>query len=93
MKATGIVRPVDELGRVTLPKSLRNHFDLKEKDFIEIFVDNQHIILRKYQPADIFTGEMDELIEYKGLKVSKKSIREMALMAGYLDEETLELTK
>lgn len=49
MKATGIVRKVDELGRVVLPKELRNVYDIKEKDVVEIFVDEDCIILKKYQ--------------------------------------------
>lgn len=82
MKSTGIVRKVDELGRVVLPIELRRNFDINVKDSLEIFVDDEKIILQKYQPADIFTGEMDELIEYKGKKVSKQSILEMAKLAG-----------
>jgi transcriptional pleiotropic regulator of transition state genes len=82
MKSTGIVRRIDSLGRVTLPSELRKQFDLIERDCIEIFVDTDQIILQKYQPADIFTGVMDELIDYHGKKVSKKSIIEMASLAG-----------
>lgn len=82
MKSTGIVRKLDELGRITLPIEIRRNFDIKEKDAIEIFVDSEQIILKKYQPADIFTGDMDELIDYNGKKVSKKSIIEMAKIAG-----------
>ena len=49
-----------------------------------IFVDDDKIILKKYNPADIFTGEdMDDLIDYKGKKVSRKSIIELAKLAGF----------
>lgn len=82
MKSTGIVRKLDELGRITLPIEIRRNFDIKEKDALEIYVDNEQIILKKYQPADIFTGNMDELIDYYGKKVSKQSIVEMAKIAG-----------
>lgn len=82
MKSTGIVRKVDELGRVVLPIELRRTLNINEKDALEIFTDNDKIILKKYEPADIFTGEMDDLIEYKGRKVSKQSIIEMAKLAG-----------
>lgn len=82
MKSTGIVRKVDELGRVVLPVELRRNMDINEKDSLEIFVDQHLIILKKYQPADIFTGSMDDLIEYKGKKVSKQTIMDMARMAG-----------
>lgn len=83
MKSTGIVRRLDELGRITLPIELRRNFDVNERDPLEIFVDDDKIILKKYNPADIFTGEdMDDLIDYKGKKVSRKSIIELAKLAG-----------
>ena len=68
MKSTGIVRKVDELGRVVLPIELRRILNIKEKDSLEIFVDDEKVILKKYEPADIFTGAMDDLIDYKGKK-------------------------
>ena len=82
MKSTGIVRKLDELGRITLPIELRRNLDVNERDPLEIFVDEYTIILKKYNPADIFTGEMDDLVEYKGKKVSKSSIIELAKLAG-----------
>ncbi|MDD5946030.1 MAG: AbrB/MazE/SpoVT family DNA-binding domain-containing protein [Clostridia bacterium] len=82
MKSTGIVRRVDELGRIVLPIELRRSLDINERDTLEIFVDDERIILKKYEPADIFTGSMDDLIEYKGKKVSKESIIEMAKLAN-----------
>ena len=82
MKSTGIVRKVDELGRVVLPIELRRNLNINEKDALEIFVDDEKIVLKKYEPADIFTGSMDELIDYKAKKVSKASIIEMAKLAG-----------
>ena len=82
MKSTGIVRKVDELGRVVLPIELRRNMGIEIKDSLEIFVDENTIILQKYEPADIFTGSMDDLIDYKGKKVSKASILEMARIFG-----------
>ena len=82
MKSTGIVRKVDELGRVVLPIELRRNMGIEIKDSLEIFVEENTIILKKYEPADIFTGSMDDLIDYKGKKVSKASILEMAKLAG-----------
>jgi len=82
MKSTGIVRKVDELGRIVLPIELRRNFDIDVGVSLEIFVDGDRIILRKYEPADIFTGDMDDLIEFKGKKVSISSITEMAKLAG-----------
>ncbi len=83
MKSTGIVRKVDELGRVVLPIELRRILNINEKDALEIFVDDELVILKKYEPADIFTGSMEDLIEFKGKKVSKNSILEMAKLAGF----------
>jgi len=77
MKSTGIVRKVDELGRVVLPIELRKTLHIDVKDPMEIFVNDGTIILKRYEPADIFTGDMEELVEYKGKKISKKTIREL----------------
>ena len=82
MKSTGIVRKVDELGRVVLPIELRRNMGIEIKDSLEIFVEDNMIILKKYEPADIFTGSMEDLIDYKGKKVAKSSILEIAKLAG-----------
>ncbi len=82
MKSTGIVRKLDELGRITLPIELRRNLNVEMKDPLEIFVDDDKIILTKYAPSDIFTGEMDDLVEYKGKKVSRSTIKELARIAG-----------
>ena len=84
MKATGIVRRVDELGRVVLPCELRRTMHIKERDPLEVFVDDDKIILKKYEPACVFTNETDDLIEYKGRRISSKAIAEMAALAGLL---------
>lgn len=82
MKSTGIVRKIDALGRMVLPSELRANFNLKDGDALEIFTSNDMIVLKKYAPADIFTGEMDNLVEYKGKKVSINTIKELARIAG-----------
>lgn len=66
MKSTGIVRKVDELGRVVIPIELRNNLGIKEKDPIEIYVDGSSIVLKKFQPNCIFCGGTKKLVEYKG---------------------------
>jgi transcriptional pleiotropic regulator of transition state genes len=83
MKSTGIVRKVDELGRIVLPIELRKTLCINERDPLEIFTNNDTIVLKKYVPTDVFTGAMDDLVEYKGLKVSLNSIKELARIAGY----------
>jgi len=84
MKSTGIVRKLDELGRITLPIELRRTLGIGDREPLEIFVDEEQIVLEKYAPADIFTGEKGDLIEYCGKKVSKDSIKEMAKLAGII---------
>lgn len=85
MKSTGIVRKLDELGRITLPIELRRTLGVEERDPLEIFVDEDNIVLTKYEPADIFTGEKTELFEYCGKKVSKESITALAKLAGIIE--------
>ena len=77
MKATGIVRQLDQLGRIVIPKELRSTFDLNEKDPIEIFVEGNDIILRKYQPACIFCGDASEVVQFEGKNVCKKCLEKM----------------
>ena len=74
MKATGIVRRLDQLGRVVIPKELRTTFDLKENDPIEIFVEGEDIILRKYHPACIFCNEATDVVQFEGKNVCKKCL-------------------
>lgn len=85
MKSTGIVRRLDELGRITLPIELRRTLDVSERDPLEIFVDEGKIVLQKYEPTDIFNGSKENLIEFKGKKVSKDSIIELAKIVGLVD--------
>ena len=82
MKNTGLVRRLDDLGRITLPIEIRRTMNLDEHDKVEIFVENDQIILKKYTACDIFTGSVDELIDFHERKVSLQSIREMARIAG-----------
>jgi transcriptional pleiotropic regulator of transition state genes len=82
MTDTGVIRRLDELGRITLPMELRKQLSLTDRDSLHIFVEDSKIILEKYVPADIFTGNDEELIEFHGKKVSKQSIIELANLAG-----------
>lgn len=72
IKSTGIVRKVDELGRIVLPIELRNKLDIAEKDPIEIYVDGSSIILKKYEPNCVFCGNSKDLITYNNRLVCKK---------------------
>lgn len=74
MKSTGIVRKVDELGRVVIPIELRRTLGIEVKDALEIYVDKENIILKKYEPACIFCSNADEIIRYKGKNICKECI-------------------
>lgn len=71
MKSTGIVRKIDELGRIVLPMEIRKTLDIKEKDAVEIYTDDDKIILMKYHPACIFCGDADDVIFFGGKRVCR----------------------
>ncbi|WP_284446244.1 AbrB/MazE/SpoVT family DNA-binding domain-containing protein [Paenibacillus hunanensis] len=77
MKATGIVRKVDELGRVVIPIELRRIMNIDVRDGLEIFVDSDRIILKKYEPSCIFTGDTEDLVYFKGKLISRSVIEEL----------------
>ena len=77
MKSTGIVRKVDELGRIVLPIELRRTLDIAEKDSLEIYVDGPSYVLKKYQPACIFCDDAMYVIKFKGKNVCPNCIREL----------------
>ena len=78
IKSTGIVRKVDELGRIVLPIELRRTLDIGEKDAIEIYVEGTSIVLKKYQPSCIFCGESKKVVDFKGKNVCSKCRQELA---------------
>ena len=77
MKSTGIVRKVDELGRIVLPIEMRRTLDIAEKDALEIYVDGDNIILRKYQPTCIFCDNAKGVISFKGKNVCPDCIAKL----------------
>ncbi len=74
MKSTGIVRKVDELGRIVLPIEMRRTLDIAERDSLEIYVEGDSIILKKYQPACVFCGSVKDLVSYEGKNVCSDCI-------------------
>ena len=80
MKSTGIIRKVDDLGRIVLPIELRRTLVIAERDELEIYMENDQIILRKYEPACIFCASDRELISYNGKNVCRECIRKMEQM-------------
>ncbi|ERM17248.1 AbrB family transcriptional regulator [Brevibacillus laterosporus PE36] len=75
MKSTGIVRKIDELGRIVLPKEIRNARGLTHGTPMELFVDEDLIILRKYEPGCILCGSVKNLkIHKSGKKICKRCL-------------------
>jgi len=77
MKATGIVRKVDELGRIVLPIELRRTLNIEIKDPLEIFVDDEYIMLKKYEPACVFCGNAKDVVTIKGKNVCGSCVSEL----------------
>ncbi|MBQ8556013.1 MAG: AbrB/MazE/SpoVT family DNA-binding domain-containing protein [Clostridia bacterium] len=77
MKSTGIVRQLDTLGRVVLPIELRRTMDIGIKDMLEIFVEGDHIVLKKYHPSCVFCSDARDVITYKDKLVCKKCLKEL----------------
>lgn len=77
MKATGIVRNVDELGRIVVPKEIRTKMDISCGDPVEIFVENDNVILRKYVPNCLFCSSAETVATYKGKKICKACLEQL----------------
>jgi len=77
MKSTGIVRKVDDLGRIVLPKELRKVLSIDERDPLEIFVDGNYIMLQKYEPSCIFCSNADKVSVYKGKNICENCMNEL----------------
>ena len=71
MKSTGIVRKVDEQGRIVLPIELRRTLDLGERDELEIYLDDDKVVLKKYEPACIFCGDADQVIFFEDKRICR----------------------
>lgn len=78
MKSTGIVRKVDELGRIVIPIELRRNLSIDEKDSLEIYVEDDHIILKKYSPACSFCSNATDITVFKGKNICKSCLAEIA---------------
>lgn len=77
MKSTGIVRKVDELGRIVIPIELRRTLDIAEKDSLEIFVDGERVILAKHEDSCVFCGKAKDLSVHKGKYVCSSCLEEL----------------
>ena len=86
MKATGIIRNLDQLGRFVIPKETRKAFNLNDGDPIEMFTDGDEIILKKYNPGCHCCGSLDHLTEVLGLKICPKCLKEFAKAIDIIDK-------
>ena len=80
MKATGIVRKIDELGRIVIPIEMRRTLDVGERDPLEIFVEDNRIILKKYEPTCVFCGKAKSAAQFGGKNICAaclKSLKEL----------------
>ena len=77
MKSTGMARQLDTLGRIVIPVELRRTMDLSLKDTLEIFVDGDQIVLKKYHPACVFCNDARDVISYKGKLVCRRCLAEL----------------
>ena len=85
MTNTGIARQLDKLGRITLPIELRKSLGFADRETLEIYTEDDRIILKKSStPADIFTGSTEDLIVFEGKSVSRDSIQKLAKLAGLI---------
>lgn len=81
MKSLGIVRRIDHVGRIVLPKELRRMFDLEDnEDAVEIYVDDDKIVLKKYEPSCIFCDSADDIVDFMGKRVCKSCIEKMSAL-------------
>ena len=86
MRSLGIVRNLDQLGRLVIPKETRKAFNLNDGDPIEMFTDGDEIILKKYNPGCHCCGSMDHLTEVLGLKICPKCLKEFAKAIDIIDK-------
>ncbi len=77
MKSTGVVRQIDVLGRIVLPIEIRNVMGIQNKDSLEIFTEDDKIILKKYQPSCIFCKEADNVVSFQGKLICRECLHKL----------------
>ena len=79
MKSTGIIRKVDELGRIVLPIELRRTLDIAERDELEIYMENDRIVLQKFERSCVFCASSRSLVSYRGKNICQECIRNLGI--------------
>ena len=77
MKSTGVVRQLDTLGRIVLPIELRRTLDIAERDELEIYMDNDRIVLQKFEPSCVFCASSCNLVNYHGRNICMDCIHQL----------------
>ena len=77
MKSTGVTRQIDELGRFVLPVEIRRALGINLKDYLEIHVENDAIVLRKFQPSCLFCGSSEDNVIYEGKRICRKCLEKL----------------
>ncbi len=77
MKTIGVVRRVDDLGRIVLPAELRRSLDISDRDELEIYVERDRIVLQKFEPSCVFCGSSRDLVVYRGKQICQSCIESM----------------
>lgn len=77
MKSTGMVRKVDELGRIVLPAEIRQSMDIQVRDAVEIFTDENRIILQKYHPGCIFCKNVDRIVYFQDKRICSDCLEQL----------------
>ena len=80
MKSTGVTRQIDELGRFVLPVEIRRALHINLKDYLEIYTDNDRIILKKYQPACLFCQSTEDNVLYEGKRICRACLEKLKNM-------------
>lgn len=77
MKNTGVVRKIDELGRIVLPSSMRSHLDIKAGDPLEMLIEGNRVVVQKYEPACVFCNGGEEVILFGGKRVCRACVEKL----------------
>ena len=77
MKSTGIIRKVDELGRVVLPVEIRRRLDIAERDEVEFYLEDDRVVLKKYEPSCVFCASSCNLVNYHGRNICMECIHQL----------------
>ena len=77
MKSTGMVRKIDELGRIVIPIEIRNTLGIESRDSLEIFVEGDKIVLAKYQPACLFCGNSQNVLYFQGKMICRSCLDQL----------------